>query len=59
MLFKQLKLLLAGAFHALLCILIVNSFGWIGLLAALPIFFLIPLLIHYLKGKWERRNSIR
>lgn len=59
MLFKQLKYFLVGAFHTLLCIVIINSFGWVGLLAALPFFFLTPLVVHYLKSKWERRNSLR
>jgi hypothetical protein len=38
---------------------IINSFGWIGLLAALPFFFVTPFVVHYLKSKWERRNSLR
>jgi hypothetical protein len=58
MLLEKMKFLLVGAFHTLLCILIVNSFGWTGVLVALPIFFLVPFLIHYLKKKWERRNSL-
>ena len=59
MLFKQFKYFLGGAFHSLLCIVIINSFGWIGLLAALPFFFLTPWVAHHLKSKWERRNSLR
>jgi hypothetical protein len=59
MLSKQLKHFLVGAFHTLLCIVIINSFGWIGLLAALPFFFVTPFVFHYLKSKWERRNSLR
>ncbi len=59
MLIKQLKYLSIGAFYALVCFLIIYNFGWIGLLAALPIFFLIPFVAGYLKGKRGRRNSLR
>jgi hypothetical protein len=58
MLSKQLKFFLVGGFHTLLCIVIIKSIGWIGLLAALPFFFLTPFIVHYLKSKWERRNSL-
>ena len=59
MLVKQLKYLTIGALDALVVILLLLNFGWIGLLIALPIFFLVPFLVHWLKNKWERRNALR
>ena len=59
MLFKQLKYFLIGALDALICILLIYNFGWIGLLVALPTLFFIPFDLHYLKCKWERCKSLR
>lgn len=59
MLVEGLKYLTIGVLDALVVIVLLVNFGWTGLLVALPIFFLVPFFVHWLKNKWERRNALR
>lgn len=54
----RMKQAVWGALWVVVTYLILLWFGWVGLLISLPIFFAAPFLVHWMKRKWIRRNSL-